>query len=281
MPVRRRFGVRATAVDAVARNVALLRAFRDLERRRVAAGATIAVVVVAAIARLVLVARPGWLATIGAAGLAAALFAGVTFGIAALARPVPLRRALETYRWVVREDARRWRAATVDAPPRTPARARTWLETHPAAGGSSDLPRIELLIWIGEFDAARRVADALSTVTTGDRFERALRRASIDFIATGDGDLDRVRDAIDELPAAERLHARARLAVEEARQAAALGSSRDCLVPLGRAREELGGAIDGFRLLPDLARWVARPLLILGAVCAVALFVVAGALPPR
>ena len=265
----------------MARNLALLRAFRDLERGRVTAGATIAVVVVSAIVQLILLARPAWPATIGAVGVAAALFACVTFGIAALIRPVPVRRALEIYRWVAREDARRWRSATGETTPRTPARARAWLETHPAAGGSADLPRIELLIWIGEFDAARQVADALPTATAGDRFERALGLATIDFVATGDGDLDRVGSALGELPADERTHARARLAVEEARQAAALGSSRDCLAPLARAREELGGALDGFRLLPDLARWVARPLLIVGVICAITLSVVAGALPPR
>ena len=238
-------------------------------------------VVVSAIVQLVLLARPGWPATIGAVGLAAALFACVTFGIAALIRPVPVRRALEMYRWVAREDARRWRSATGEMPPRTPSRARAWLESHPAAGGSADLPRIELLIWIGEFDAARQVADGLPAVTAGDRFERALRLATIDFVATGDGDLEVVRSALGELPAVERAPARGRLAVEEARQAAALPSGRDCLAPLVRAREDLGGALDGVRLLPDLARWVARPLLIVGVICALTLFVVAGALPPR
>ncbi|HTC85073.1 MAG TPA: hypothetical protein VK656_00105, partial [Candidatus Acidoferrum sp.] len=108
MTVRRRFGVRATAPDAMARSLALLRAFRDLERRRVTVGAVVGVGVVAGIAAKVSAARPGLVATLVALVVAACLFAAVTFGVAAILRPRRVSRALEAYRWVVREDARRW-----------------------------------------------------------------------------------------------------------------------------------------------------------------------------
>ena len=81
MTVRRRFGVRATAPDAMARNLALLRAFRDLERWRVTVGAVIGVGVVAGGAATVSAARPGWVPTLVALVGAACLFAGVTFGV--------------------------------------------------------------------------------------------------------------------------------------------------------------------------------------------------------
>ena len=81
--------------------------------------------------------------------------------------------------------------------------------------------------------------------------------------------------------------ATARLAVEEARQIAASSGARragrsaaDYLEPLVQAREGVGTTANGF-LLPDLARWMARPLLILGAISAVTSFVLSGALPPR
>jgi hypothetical protein len=284
VPVRRRFGVRATAPDAMARNLALLRAFRDLERGRVTVGAVAGVVVVALIGAFVAGARPGWIGTVVAFVGAVIAFAVVTFGVAAIGRPGQTRRALEAYRWVVREDGRRWTTATGEPQPSRPTRARTWLEHHPAAGGTADLPRIELLIWIGEFDAARRVVAGLPSETAKERFERALRRASVDFVATGDGDLAAARLALDDLPPAEQIEAGARLAVEAARQAAsARGGSAatgtDYLAPLVRARDELGDAADGF-LLPDLARWVVRPLLLLGAISALTSFLVAGALPP-
>ena len=118
---------------------------------------------------------------------AAILFAVITFGVAAVLRPRRVSRALDLYRWVDRADRHRWQTATGEDRPSMPRAARAWLESHPAAGGSADLPRIELLMWIGEFETARRVVDALPSVTPEERFEGALRRAAVDFVASGDG----------------------------------------------------------------------------------------------
>lgn len=259
------------------RRFALERGFRDRERRRVSVSAAIAVALVALIAVAVAAARPGWPVTMGAFVGSVIVFAVVTFVVAAVSRPRDVARALELYRWVARADRIRWRAATGDPPPSTPARARVWLAAHPARGASSDLPRIELLLWIGEFEAARAVALALPEATPTARYDRALELARIRFVASGDGDLEPVRVALDEL-GADSAAAATRLAVEEARRRAA--QRIDFLPPLLAAREALGRSIDGF-LVPDLARWVARPLLLLGLLSAVVTFVAAGALPPR
>ena len=279
--IRRRFGVRATAPDAMARQFALLRGFRELERRRVAIGAVVGVVVVAIIAPTVALARPGWALTIVAFIASTLAFAVITFGLATLARPRDVARALELYRWVGRADWLRWRAATGDAVPSTPARARAWLEAHPARGAGDDLPRIQPLLWIGELDTARRVAFALPATTVAERFDRALEIAFVSFVVSGDGDLTEARAALGALDGeteADRIHAGARLALEEARQLAAAGT--DFLPPLIAARVAVGSTANGF-LLPDLARWSARPLLLVGALSALTTFVVAGALPPR
>lgn len=287
--IRRRFGVRATAPDAMARQFALVRGFRDRERRRVSIAAVVGVAVVAVVARSVAVARPGWPGTILAFFGSTIAFAVITFGLAALARPRDLRRALELYRWVGRADWVRWRGATGDPVPSTPARARAWLEAHPARGAGGDLPRIELLLWIGELDTARRVALALPETTAAERFDRALEVALVSFVGSGDGDLADAEVSLEALKASEgegaadapdggAIGAGARLAVEEARRRAA--ARTDFLPPLLAARAAIGPAADGF-LLPDLARWLARPLLLVGVLSATLTFLVAGALPPR
>ena len=168
-----------------------------------------------------------------------------------------------------------------DPVPRTPSRARAWLEAHPARGASADLPRIELLLWIGELDTARRVALALPATTPEERFDRALEVGLVTFVGSGDGDLADAHAALDALEVdrgAPVLEARARLAVEEARRRAA--ARTDFLAPLLAARAAVGAGANGF-LLPDLARWLARPLLLVGVLSATLTFLVAGALPPR
>lgn len=281
--IRRRFGVRATAPDAMARQFALVRAFRDRERRRVSIAAVIGIAVVAIAARSLALARPGWPVTIVAFIGSSVAFAVITFVLAAVARPRGVARALELYRWAARADWLRWQAATGDRVPSTPSRARSWLEAHPARGGGGDLPRIELLLWIGELDAARRVALGLPASTPAERFDRALEVALVSFVGSGDGDLVDARAAVEALAdagaaEADVTRARARLAVEEARRLAY--ARADFLAPLVAARAAVGSAASGF-LLPDLARSVARPLLLVGVVSATLTFLVAGALPPH
>jgi hypothetical protein len=270
----------------MARQFALVRAFRDRERRRVSIAAVVGVAAVAVVARLVAVARPGWPGTIAAFAGSSVAFAVITFVLAAIARPRDMTRALELYRWVGRADARRWMAATGDPLPSTPARARAWLEAHPARGADADLPRIELLLWIGELDTARRVALALPATTPEERFDRALEVALVTFVGSGDGDLADARAALGalepgddpQIDQARVVEARARLAVEDARRRAA--ARTDFLEPLLAARAALGAGANGF-LLPDLARWLARPLLLVGILSATLTFLVAGAIPAR
>jgi hypothetical protein len=276
--VRRRFGVRATEPAAMARQFALLRGFQRLESRRATLAGMVAVTVVAVIGGTITLARPGWPVTVGALAGSIALFAGIMFGLSALTRPRSVARALEAYRWVARRAWLHWREITGDDVPSTPARARTWLEAHPASGGAADQPRVDLLVWIGEFDAARRVAVGLPAGTPWQRFERELELAFVDFVATADGDLRAIRRALEDLPAAEQRIGRAMLAVEEARQLAAAG--RPFLDPLVAARDALGAELNGF-LLPDLARWLGGRLLVFACLSTLICFVLAGAIPPR
>jgi hypothetical protein len=262
----------------MARQFALLRGFQRLESRRATVAGMAAVAVVAVMGGTVTLARPGWPITAAALAGSVAVFVAMTFGLSALTRPRPVARALEAYRWVARRAWLRWREITGDDVPGTPARARAWLEAHPANGGGADQPRVELLVWIGELDAARRVAQGLPARTPWERFERALELAFVDFVATADGDLEPVRRVLDELPTEERRLGQAMLAVEEARQLAAAG--QPFLDPLDAARDALGTELDGF-LLPDLARWLGSRLLIFASLSTLICFVVAGAIPPR
>lgn len=261
----------------MARQFALLRGFQRLESRRTTVAGMVAVAVVAVIGGTITLARPGWAVTLAAFALSVAVFAALTFGLSAIARPRPVAAALEAYRWVARRAWLRWREITGNDVPRTPTSARAWLEAHPASGGTADLPRVDLLVWIGEFDAARLAARGLPSVTPWERFDRALETAFVDFVATADGDLGGVRRALDDLPTAERRTGQAMLAVEEARQLAA--ANRPFLEPLVAARERLGPELDGF-LLPDLARWLGSRLLVLACLSTLICFVVAGAIPP-
>jgi hypothetical protein len=269
--------VRATEPAAMARQFALLRAFQRLESPRATLAGMVAVAIVAVIGGTVTLARPGWAVTAVALAISVAIFVTLTFGLATLARPRHVARALEAYRWVARRDWLRWHAMTGQEIPRTPARARTWLEEHPAKGGSADLPRVDLLVWIGEFDAARRVARGLPSGTPWERFDREIATAFVDFVATADGDLGSVRQALGDLPPSERPIGQAMLAVEQARQLAASG--RPFLDPLVAARDTLGPELDGF-LVPDLARWLGSRVLAFACISTLICFVVAGAIPP-
>ena len=282
--IRRRFGVRATAPDAMARQFALVRAFRDRERRRVSIAAVIGIAVVAVVARSVAVARPGWPVTIVAFVGSSLAFAVITFVLAAVARPRDVTRALELYRWAARADWLRWQAATGDRVPSTPSRARAWLEAHPARGAGDDLPRIELLLWIGELETARRVALALPATTPEERFDGALEVALVSFVGSGDGDLADARAGASRSsrPTPEPPRPTSPGPRPPRRRGGAPPGPRPLRLPgaprrgarrRGLRRQRLPAAGPG--------RWVARPLLLVGVLSATLTFLVAGALPPH
>ena len=198
--IRRRFGVRATAPDAMARQFALVRAFRDRERRRVSIAAVIGVAVVAVIARVVAVARPGWPGTIAAFAGSSVAFAGPHVR-ARGRRPPPRRdpraRAVPLGRSGRRAalDGRHRRSTAIHAVPR-PGLARGALRlaapgpTFPASSCSS--------------------GSASTTPPAGwpsrcqrpppeERFDRALEVALVSFVGSGDGDLADARAALDAL----------------------------------------------------------------------------------
>jgi hypothetical protein len=151
------------------------------------------------------------------------------------------------------------------------------LAGRPASGGSADLPRIDLLMWIGEFDAARRVVDALPAETAEERFERALRRSSVDFVASGDGEPTAARLALAELADEARPEAGARLAVEEARQIAATARRATARPPPATPSGPRRAGLSSTAILLRRPGPMVRPCrsLMLGTASAVASFVVA------
>ena len=251
----------------MARQFALVRAFRDRERRRVSVAAVVGIAVVAVAARSVALARPGWPVTIVAFIGSSIAFAAITFVLAAVARPRDVARALELYRWAARADWLRWQAATGDRVPST--RPVPVPGSRPSRrGGGGDLPRIELLLWIGGLDTARRVALGLPASTPEERSTRPIEVALVSFVGSGDGDLADARAAVEALADAGALEGDVDKSTRPPRRRGGappgLRPGRLPGTPGRRARRGRLGR-NGF-LLPDLARWVARPLLLVGVV---------------
>jgi hypothetical protein len=208
--------------------------------------------------------------------MGAVVYASVGIALATALRPKRLGRALDVYRWVGREDWMRFRRSTGSQVPRTAGEARRWLEGRHE--GDDILLRIELLVWIGDYDSARRLVGGLPAETSAQRFEIELQHAFVEFVATGEEDLARVDGAARELTGAARDLADARVAVEAARHAAAAGGAADWMAPLDAVRSQLGPRLQAFAAV-DIARWVARPLLAVGLLVSVVGFLVPGAFP--
>ena len=247
------------------RQFALLGAFRRAETRRWLLSGIAAAVPVDGIAVAFALARPGVLLSLAGVLLGAVAYASVSIALATALRPKRLGRALDVYRWVGGEDWVRFRRTTGSHLPRTAGEARRWLEA-PHDGDD---------VWIGDYDAARRRVGGLPAVTSAERLEVELQRAFVEFVATGEDDLSAVRGAAAELTGAARDLADARVAVEEARHAAAAGGAADWMEPLDAARSKVGARLQGFAAV-DIARWIARPLLAVGLLVSLVGFVVAG-----
>jgi len=256
------------------RQFALLGAFRRAETRRWLLSGIAAAVPVDGIAVAFALARPGVLLSLAGVLVGAVAYASVSIALATALRPKRLGRALDVYRWVGREDWMRFRRTTGSQLPRTAHEARRWLEAP--HDGDDVLARIELLVWIGDYDAARRLVGGLPVVTSAERFEVELQRAFVEFVATGEDDLAAVRGAAAELTGTARDLADARVAVEAARHTAAAGGAADWIEPLDAARSQLGARLQGFAAV-DIARWIARPLFAVGLLVSLVGFYVAGA----
>jgi len=128
-------------------------------------------------------ARPTLAAGVAGVILATIVYVATTIALATLLRPKRVARALDVYRWVGREDWLRLRRSTGSNVPRSAAAARNWLEHQPE--GDDALARIELLVWIGQYDSARRLVATLPAETPTERFEIELQRAFVESLQAG------------------------------------------------------------------------------------------------
>ena len=178
---------------------------------------------------------------------AVATFAVVACGLLPFLVRGRLRAALETFAWIGRWDALRWRDATGVKPAASPEQARDWLEANPIRGDAPPLQRlarIEPLLMVGDVDGARKIAAGLPTSNPWDRFETLYQRAFVDFTAGVRIDPRPIAAAAAALTdEEERLRADALIAVGRARIDLAAG--RDWVAPLEEARGRIGQYADG------------------------------------
>jgi hypothetical protein len=157
------------------------------------------------------------------------------------------RAALETFAWIGRWDALRWREVTGAKPAATPEQARDWLEANPIRGDAPPLQRlarIEPLLMVGDVDGARKIAAGLPTSSPWDRFETLYQRAFVDFTAGVRVDPRPLTAAALALTdEEERLRADALIAVGRARIDLAAG--KDWMAPMADARSRIGQYADG------------------------------------
>ncbi len=157
------------------------------------------------------------------------------------------RAALETFAWIGRWDALRWREVTGARPPASPEQARDWLEANPVRSDAPPLQRlarVEPLLMVGDVDAARKIAAGLPATGPWDRFESLYQRAFVDF--TGGARIDPrplAAAAAALTDEEERLRAEALIAMGRARLD--LASGKDWIAPLAETRARIGQYADG------------------------------------
>ena len=172
-----------------------------------------------------------------------AIYLALGIGIVEASRPARVRAAYESFLWIGRREYRRALAATgARKLPGNPDEMRRWLATVPAKPETASI-RIEGLVWTGDFDGARALVETLPEWRQTERFDKALNRAFVEFVATGNGSLDEAHAAAAELRGDELLRARALLAIEAARQRVAAGDP-DWIAPLVEVRPAIGRDAD-------------------------------------
>jgi hypothetical protein len=184
-----------------------------------------------------------------------------------------LRAALETFAWIGRWDALRWREVTGVRPAASPEQARDWLEANPIRGDApalQRLERIEPLLMVGDVDTARKIAAGLPVANPWDRFEALYQRAFVDFTGGVRVDPRPIAAAAAALTdEEERLRAAALLAVGRARLDLAAG--KDWIAPLAEARPTIGQYADGvlrLEIWPTLFRLEIVVAVVAGAMLA-------------
>jgi hypothetical protein len=188
------------------RSVAVVRAFQRPLNRALQTGGVVAVFV----ALLLVGARvdEGYPGTVGivAIGLLGGLL-GVA--VAILAVPRRLRRAFEAYSWLGHDEVRRFRERTGGPVPVGREAMDQWLAATPATP-TMQLPRVELLAFVGSFDEARTELDTVPATDPDVAFEVAALRQYIDWLEHDASDMGALRSAANALAVGTR----ARLAAD-------------------------------------------------------------------
>ena len=218
------------------RSTALLRGFGGTLDRATTAGMAGAAVVAFVIS----------LATrsVGPLNLVLGAVAGAVAGLA-LARlmvPTGLMDAFEAFSWMGRGEIERFKARTGGNVPLRPPDQHRWLDTHPPTAGNQ-LPRIEVLAFIGRLDEAQAELGDVSATEPFTAYERASLVQYVGWLSDGDARLDELRASLEGLPLDERgrREAEVTLAIAEARQRFMAGEA-DWWRPLQAVRPVLGRA---------------------------------------
>ena len=197
------------------RSVAIVRAFQRPLNRALVAGAVVAAFVV-----LMLVGARADEPFPGTIGIVVVGLLGGLAGlvVAILAVPARVRRAFEAYSWLGHDEVHRFRERTGGPVPTGRAAMDQWLATTPSTPAMR-LPRIELLAFVGQFEAARTELDAVPATDPSVRFELAALRQYIDWLEHDSTDVRELGDAARELPVGtiERRAADVTLALVDAR----------------------------------------------------------------
>ena len=197
------------------------------------------------------------------------VFVAVAFASFVVALGSRTRLALEAFTWIGEHDLDRFIRATGSHPPTTAPAARRWLEGHPETP-ETGLHRVDVLLFAGEVEEARAVAERMPLGTAWQRFERELQREYV-ARAAGDEENAALADAAEALTdPRERRTADVSVATGTAVRAAAAGG--DWRRPLAEARQRLGSEARGTFYRSRLARQVGYVFAITGAaVCGVQL----------
>ncbi len=174
--------------------------------------------------------------------LVVAPIAGMAGTLVAVALvPAHVRRAYEAFSWLGRAEVDRFEARTGGPVPTRPDEFEDWLAAHPPTPAML-LPRVEILAFLGRYDAARReLADIEQAPDTA--FERASLTQYIDWIETGTPGTAALRAATAPItPGTDaRRVADTTVALAEARVLVE-GDDPGWTVPLETARRDLGVA---------------------------------------
>jgi hypothetical protein len=177
------------------RTVAMIRGFSPALNRSSLVGGTIAIAVG-------IIGTP-FLATLlptPVEVIVAAVLGGVIgLVVAYLAFPARLRRAFEAFSWLGRAEVERFQQRTGGPVPSKPEDIDRWLVTTPSSP-ATQLPRAEILAFIGRYEEARAEIVGAPTDTPEDAAELASLRQYIDWLEHGTVDTSELAAAAATLP---------------------------------------------------------------------------------